>query len=73
MLFGAPFFARHGLQRVQRAFLDFEGAFEVAASPIPHLLLPKFRASRTALLKMLSRSLEQGDFEGTAVMQLLQG
>lgn len=29
VLFGAPFFKRHGLQAVQQAFLDFEGNFEV--------------------------------------------
>lgn len=46
---------------------------QVAASPIPHLLLPQFRHSRKALLRMLSASLAAGDFKGTVVEQLMQG
>ena len=46
---------------------------QVAASPVPHLLLPRFRRSKAALLSMLSQSLAAGDFEGTVVEQLLQG
>jgi predicted MarR family transcription regulator len=51
----------------------FAAVLQVAASPIPHLLLPKFRSSRSTLLQMLSKSLAMGDFEGTVVVQLLHG
>jgi hypothetical protein len=47
--------------------------FQIAASPVPHLLLPAFRKSRSTLLRMFRESLAAGDFEGTVVNQLLQG
>ncbi|KAF6254878.1 cytochrome P450 [Scenedesmus sp. NREL 46B-D3] len=73
VLFGEAFFARHGLDAVQHEFLTFEENFEIAASPIPHLLLPAFRQSRSRLLSMFRESLAAGDFTGTVVDQLLQG
>ncbi len=47
--------------------------FEIAASPIPHLLLPAFRRARKDLLRMFRASLAAGDFRGTAVEELLAG
>jgi hypothetical protein len=47
--------------------------FEVAASPVPHLLLPAFRAARAELLRALRASIAAGDFEGTAGGELLDG
>ncbi|WIA16335.1 hypothetical protein OEZ85_013034 [Tetradesmus obliquus] len=73
VLFGQAFFDRHGLEAVQQEFLTFEENFEIAASPVPHLLLPAFRRSRSALLRMFRQSLAAGDFKGTVVDQLLQG
>jgi hypothetical protein len=46
---------------------------QIAASPIPHLLLPAFRRSRSRLLGMFRESLAAGDFQSTVVNQLLQG
>jgi cytochrome P450 len=69
-LFGEPFFARHGADRLLSLFLDFEGAFERAASPVPHLLLPRFVKARSALLAALAESLEAGDLQGTVAGDL---
>ena len=40
-------------QRLQDAFFAFEAGFELAASPVPHLLQPRFLAARRALLRAL--------------------
>eukprot|EP00879_Flechtneria_rotunda_P018291 GHRR01019188.1.p1 GENE.GHRR01019188.1~~GHRR01019188.1.p1 ORF type:complete len:508 (+),score=214.12 GHRR01019188.1:966-2489(+) len=73
VLFGTRFFQRHGLTDVRQSFLVFEEQFEVAASPVPHLLLPKFRKAKHQLLSMFKASLAAGDFKGTMVGQLLAG
>eukprot|EP00775_Hariotina_reticulata_P002863 gene2863-3155_t len=73
VLFGRLFFERHGLDQLLDAFLAFESNFEVAASPVPHWLLPGFTRSRSALLSMLRSSLTAGDFKGSVVEQLLLG
>ena len=69
-LFGERFFARHGAGELERRFLEFEGGFERAAAPLPQALLPAFRRGRRALLAALARSLDAGDFEGTAAGEL---
>eukprot|EP00878_Enallax_costatus_P026804 GHUV01028803.1.p1 GENE.GHUV01028803.1~~GHUV01028803.1.p1 ORF type:complete len:247 (+),score=65.51 GHUV01028803.1:153-893(+) len=73
VLFGKQFFQRHGLEEVLKTFLTFEENFEVAASPIPHLLLFQFRAARAKLLLMFAESISQGDFQGSVVEKLLTG
>lgn len=40
-------------QRLQDAFFAFEAGFELAASPVPHLLQPRFLAARRTLLRAL--------------------
>jgi cytochrome P450 len=69
-LFGDRFFERHGAERLERLFLDFEGGFERAASPVPHALLPRFVRGKRGLLQALSESLDKGDFEGTCAGEL---
>eukprot|EP00899_Mesostigma_viride_P012988 jgi/Mesvir1/21690/Mv04110-RA.1 len=66
-LFGARFCKRHGHDAIYREFLTFEGYFELAASPCPHLFLPRFRKARSWLLSAFAASLAAGDFEGTPV------
>lgn len=48
-------------------------ALQIAASPVPHLLLPAFRRARHELLLMFKASIAAGDFRGTVVEQLLCG
>ncbi|KAI8474677.1 MAG: cytochrome P450 [Monoraphidium minutum] len=72
-LFGRAFFDRWGGDRLQSTFFVFEEHFEIAASPVPHLLLPAFRRSRADLLRMLRASIAAGDFGGTAAGALLEG
>lgn len=50
LLFGPAFVAAHGSKALRAAFFDFEEAFELAASPLPHLLQPKFCRARRTLL-----------------------
>jgi cytochrome P450 len=69
-LFGDAFFARHGAERLQQLFLDFEGNFERAASPVPHFLLGKFSGAKKALLRAFAESLESGDLDGTVAGEL---
>lgn len=54
-LFGARFWARAGGRALRPMFAAFEAAFELAASPLPHALQPRFRAARHALLEALRR------------------
>lgn len=44
---------------------------QVAASPLPHAVLPRFRRARATLLAALRSSLAAGDFAGTPVGALL--
>lgn len=72
-LFGAPFVARHGIEMLQSNFFEFEAGFELAASPVPHILQPRFVRSRAALVAAFRASYAAGDFEGTVVGQLVEG
>jgi cytochrome P450 len=72
-LFGPAFLQCHGAPALQAAFFEFEGGFELAASPVPHLLQPRFRRARAALLRALTASYRGGHFEGSAVGALIQG
>ncbi len=49
-LFGAEFCSRHGPAALADAFFGFESGFELAASPLPHILQRSFSASRSRLL-----------------------
>lgn len=51
-LFGAKFLQRHGQRAVLDMFSKFEGAFERAASPLPHVFQIKFRESRAFLVEI---------------------
>ena len=53
VLYGAAFVAAQDMERLQQAFFDFEAGFELAASPVPHLLQRSFCSARRHLLKML--------------------
>ena len=71
-LFGAQFLERHGADKIRTAFFQFESRFELAASPIPHVFQPKFKAVRATLLSALKISYENGDFnDGSVVGQLI--
>ena len=73
-LFGAKFLERHGAKAVYDDFFAFESWFEIAAAPIPHALLPRFRTARARLLQRFTESLGAsgvGDFEGSPVGQYL--
>lgn len=50
LLFGREFVAAHGVKALRAAFFDFEEAFELAASPLPHALQPRFCGARHTLL-----------------------
>lgn len=50
VLYGAAFVAAQDMARLQRAFFDFEAGFELAASPVPHMLQRRFCAARRQLL-----------------------
>lgn len=71
LLFGRAFVVAHGSKALQAAFFDFEEAFELAASPLPHLLQPKFCRARRTLLGAFRTSVAARHFEGTIVGQLL--
>lgn len=49
-LFGFKFLERHGVENLRETFFKFESWFELAASPVPHLLLPQFRAARSKII-----------------------
>ena len=49
-LFGDKFLQRHGDDNLRETFFKFESWFELAASPVPHLFQPAFRASRAKLI-----------------------
>ncbi|KAL4855710.1 25-hydroxycholesterol 7-alpha-hydroxylase [Chlorella vulgaris] len=53
-------------EQLQRDFFVFEAGFELAASPVPHILQPGFLAARRRLLAALRTAHKQGMFEGTA-------
>jgi 24-hydroxycholesterol 7alpha-hydroxylase len=61
-LFGPTFLQRHGIEYLYQAFFEFEGCFELAASPIPHFFQPKFKNARRKLLQAITQSYLSGDF-----------
>ena len=66
-LFGRAFIDRHGEDALRDAFFEFEAGFELAASPLPHTLLPGFRRAKKFLLKAFTSSLlEHRDFDTEA-------
>ena len=52
-IFGAAFLQHHSTARLQQAFFKFEEGFELAASPMPHLLQPSFCQGKRTLLEAL--------------------
>ncbi|EIE20039.1 hypothetical protein COCSUDRAFT_83555 [Coccomyxa subellipsoidea C-169] len=71
-LFGAEFCSRHGPAALADAFFKFESGFELAASPLPHILQRSFSASRARLLASFRASLAAGDFEGELIGDLIR-
>jgi len=71
-LFGAAFLQRHGEGYLYQAFFEFEQCFELAASPIPHFLQPKFKKARRKLLKAITKSYLCGDFAKSTIGDLIQ-
>ena len=66
-LFGARFWARAGAPRCGRRLRRSEAGFELAASPLPHALQPRFRAARRALLEALRRVMRARPGSGARV------
>ena len=56
-LFGMRFCRRHDLTALRDAFCKFESGFELAASPLPHLLQRSFCAARSHLLSAFRSAL----------------
>ena len=52
VLYGAAFVAAQDMARLQQAFFDFEAGFELAASPVPHMLQRSFCSARRHLLNV---------------------
>jgi cytochrome P450 len=52
-LFGAAFVHRHGASALQDAFFALDEGFEMAASPIPHILQPSFCKAKRYLIEAL--------------------
>ena len=50
VLYGAAFCQAQDMARLQQAFFSFESGFELAASPVPHVLQRAFCAARSHLL-----------------------
>lgn len=50
LLYGRQFVDAHGCSALRAAFFTFEDAFELAASPLPHIFQPRFRRARSTLL-----------------------
>jgi 24-hydroxycholesterol 7alpha-hydroxylase len=71
-LFGAVFLQRHGEGYLYQAFFEFEECFELAASPIPHFLQPKFKKARRKLLEAITKSNLSGDFANSTIGDLIQ-
>ena len=57
LLFGEAFLEAHGCGKLRAAFFDFEEEFELAASPLPHALQPRFCRARSTLLAAFRRDL----------------
>lgn len=57
LLYGAAFVAaQKDMMRLQQAFFEFEAGFELAASPVPHVLQCTFCAARRDLLACCRRA-----------------
>lgn len=50
VLYGLAFCRAQDMARLQQAFFSFESGFELAASPVPHVLQRAFCAARSYLL-----------------------
>lgn len=50
-LFGHSFLQHHTTAHLQQAFFAFEAGFELAASPVPHLVQRSFSKARRQLLQ----------------------
>lgn len=61
-----------GAERLEDTFFEFEEAFELAASPWPHALQPRFTKSRTLLLTWLKELHEREGFKTTTAGMLLE-
>ncbi|KAL4421354.1 hypothetical protein ABPG75_010645 [Micractinium tetrahymenae] len=59
-------------RRLQEDFFAFEEGFELAASPVPHLLQPRFLAACRRLVAALRESFQAGHFKGTVAGGLIE-
>jgi len=50
VLYGTGFVTAQDMAHLQRLFFDFEAGFELAASPVPHIVQRPFSAARRHLL-----------------------
>ena len=50
VLYGTGFVTAQDMVHLQRLFFDFEAGFELAASPVPHIVQRPFSAARKHLL-----------------------
>uniref|UniRef100_A0A7S0VC43 Cytochrome P450 n=1 Tax=Polytomella parva TaxID=51329 RepID=A0A7S0VC43_9CHLO len=75
VLFGSEFLHKgpHGsVAALAAEFWIFEEGFELAASPLPHLLQPRWIRARARLLTWLSHAYKDGQFDGTPVGDLVK-
>ncbi|KAG1666305.1 hypothetical protein FOA52_004786 [Chlamydomonas sp. UWO 241] len=60
-----------GAPALQERFFEFEGGFEVGATPLPHALQPSFSSSRADLLKWLGAAHQSDGFGDTTAGRLV--
>ena len=73
VLFGQDIFGIAGGDEIlESTFFEFEEAFELAATPWPHALQPKFTRSKTLLLTWLQELHKRESFKSTTAGQLFE-
>jgi len=50
VLYGTAFVTAQDMAHLERSFFNFEAGFELAASPVPHIVQRAFSAARKHLL-----------------------
>eukprot|EP00891_Asterochloris_glomerata_P009301 jgi/Astpho2/9301/Aster-x0850 len=71
-LFGPAFLREHGADSLADAYFAFDGGFELAASPVPQWVQPRWCWARYTLLQAFRTSLRKGQLAGTVGGDLLQ-
>jgi len=71
-VFGRAFADRHLDAAFEGHFGDFDSRFELGASPVPHLLQPRFRNARRALERVFREALDSGALEGSLALACME-